>query len=55
MFNENVESFKIRLKSRGYPDDGFEKHIAEVTFQREIKVAQKQSQTQDHTDEEMTA
>ena len=33
-FNNDVQSFTIRLKNRGHPDRGFEKRISEVIFSR---------------------
>ena len=32
MFNKNMQSFKTRLKNRGYPNEFLEKHLFEVNF-----------------------
>ena len=32
MFNKNMQSFKTRLKNRGYPNEYLEKHLFEVNF-----------------------
>ena len=31
-FNKNMQSFKTRLKNRGYPNEFLEKHLFEVNF-----------------------